>query len=89
MTSKMVDRLHRLERATARGPEDVPPGMIPVLMYAIATRLGGYPRPQDLEPSRSVEGVSDGLARGLGYADWAEMDEEARADADVWGVRMG
>lgn len=88
MTARMVDRLQRLEQATTRGADAALPGMIPVLMYGIATRLGGYPRAEDTGPARAIDGVSDGLARGLGYADWAEMDGESRRDVNAWGSRM-
>ena len=90
MTPRLADRLRRLERMPVQGSDDapLPPGLIAVLMFGIATRLGGYPRPQDLERPYCSDAVSEGLASGLGYADWAEMDEQADHDIDAWGTRM-
>lgn len=90
MTPRLADRLRRLERMPVRGSGDapLPPGMIAVLMYAIATRLGGYPREQDLGSPHATDAIGDGLARGLGYAGRVEMDERAKEDIDAWGVRM-
>ncbi|UHC20485.1 hypothetical protein LRS73_35505 (plasmid) [Methylobacterium currus] len=90
MHPRMKDRLSRLEAQRITRSHQPPAGMIPVLMFAIASRLGGYPQPQDLDPSRSVDGVCDGLARGLGYGGWAEMDQATQDESGIeaWGARM-
>lgn len=90
MHPRMKDRLSRLEAQRITRSHQPPAGMIPVLMFAIASRLGGYPQPRDHEPPYLTDGVSDGLARGLGYGGWAEMDEEAKSEAGIeaWGARM-
>lgn len=88
MHPRMRDRLARLEAQRAAKAEQVPPGMASVLMYAIAVRVGGYPRPQDLGPPYHHDGISNGLARGLGYHDFADMERQADQDINAWGARM-
>ncbi|GJD53811.1 hypothetical protein OPKNFCMD_6589 [Methylobacterium crusticola] len=83
MHTRMKDRLRRLEARRITALQQIPPGSIPVTMFVIAARLGGYPQPQDLDPSRSVDGVCDGFARGLGYRDYADMDRQAEQDPDA------
>lgn len=90
MHPRMKDRLDRLEAQRGAPQQSPPPGMIPVLMFAIASRLGGYPQPRDQAPPYLDDGVSDGLARALGYRDGSEMDREAKSEAgtEAWGARM-
>lgn len=84
----MKDRLSRLESQCAARGEQAPPGMAAVLMYAIAVRLGGLSQTQDNEMPHVRDEISDGLARGLGYRDFAEMDRQAAKDMAAWGTRM-
>jgi hypothetical protein len=89
MTPKLIDRLARLEtrQASSDSAEPIPPGMVAVMMWSVATRLGGFPRARNPETHLS-DTVSDGLARGLGYRDYEEMDRHARRDFQAWGARM-
>lgn len=66
----------------------VPPAIVPVLMLGIASRLGGYPKPRDLQQPYRSDVVSDGLAREIGYRDYEDMDREAQSDVHAWGARM-
>ncbi|MCJ2079846.1 hypothetical protein [Methylobacterium sp. J-090] len=90
LTPKLIERLQKLETRSIKGATEVPPGLIPVLMWNIATRLGGYPQAQDLalDPPRRGDAVGDGFARGLGYRDYEEMNEAASLDPAAWAARV-
>lgn len=88
MTLKLLDRLSRLEARRGSTEGEFPPGIVPVLMLGIASRLGGYPSPRDWQEPYRSNAVPDGLARGLGYRDFEAMDREADSDLQAWGARM-
>ena len=91
MTSKLVDRLSRLEgarRAANAIAEPMPAWLAGVYVKAIAIGLGGYPRPPQVAPSNRVDSLNDGFARALGFADEGDMDAELSADPTQWPDRM-
>lgn len=91
MTSKLVDRLSRLEgsqRAANAIAEPMPAWLAGVYVKAIAIGLGGYPHPPQAAPSYRVDSLNDGFARALGFADESGMNAELRADPTQWPDRM-
>ena len=88
MTPAMRNRLDRLEKSRKAGPIVVAPGLIPVLMYGIAVRLGGYLHTACHGAGDHGDDVCDGFARGLGYENFTEMDRIADEDVEAWGARM-
>lgn len=91
MTSKLADRLSRLEgaqRAANAIVEPMPAWLVGVYVKAIAIGLGGYPRPPQVTPSYRADALNDGFARALGFADESDMDAELSADPGQWPDRM-
>ena len=91
MTSKLVDRLSKLEgsqRAANAIVEPMPAWLAGVYVKAIAIALGGYPRSLQWAPSGRLDSLNDGFARALGFADESDMDAELGADPSQWPDRM-
>ncbi|WP_177303202.1 hypothetical protein [Methylobacterium sp. 174MFSha1.1] len=90
MTARLTDRLERLERSRLRegGSASVPREVTGAWLRAVAVALGGYPRPRVAEAPYSSDSLSDGFARGLGFADRAEMVSGMEADPDRWCTRV-
>ncbi|TNC06523.1 hypothetical protein FF100_34300 [Methylobacterium terricola] len=91
MTTRLTDRLERLERSRMRegGSASVPREVMGAWLRAVAVALGGYPRPRDAGAPYSSDSLSDGFARGLGFADRTEMVSGMEADPEGFQDRMG
>lgn len=90
MTSKLMDRLARLEgiQAVVSPTRPMPPELARACLQAIAIGLGGYPRSAQPVPPYPQDTISDGFARGLGYGDRDDMEAGIEADPIEWDRRI-
>ncbi|GEP06618.1 hypothetical protein [Methylobacterium oxalidis] len=82
MTSKLKDRLSRLERArTGTSSAEVPGSVISVLARVLAFGSGDYQR-------GTSDCLSDAFARALGFVDRADLDRRLAEDDSIWEPRV-